>query len=75
MMMMEISLIFMFCYDLVTFGGKSSQSFVLLLSLLLIPFEFLFRTLESESEEVVNYRVQSSAEEFDYSTYSFILPM
>ena len=61
------------CYDLVTFGGKSSQSFVSSFSLLLILFKFLFRTFENESEEVVNCWVQSSAKEFDYSIYSFIL--
>ena len=61
------------CYDLVTFGGKSSQSFDSSFSLLSILFEFLFRTFENESEEVVNCWVQSSAKEFDYSIYSFIL--
>ena len=51
------------CYDLATFRGKSSQSFVSSFSLLLILFKFLFRTFENESEEVVNCWVQSSAKD------------
>ena len=61
------------CYDLVAFRGKPSQSFVSSFSLLLILSKFLFRTFENESEEVVDCWVQSSAKEFDYSIYSFIL--
>ena len=61
------------CYNLVGFEGKPGQSFVLSFTLLLILFKPLFRTLENESEVVVDYSVQSSAKEFYYSTYSFIL--
>ena len=61
------------CYDLVGFKRKPGQLFVLSFTLLLILFKSLFRTLENESEDIVDYLVQSSAKEFYYSTYSFIL--
>ena len=61
------------CYDLVAFGRMPSQSFVSSFSLLLILSKFLSRTFENESEEAVDCWVQSSAKEFDYSIYSFIL--
>ena len=53
--------------------SQVSRPFVV--SSLLLLLKSLFRTLESENEEIVDYWVQSSTEEFDYSIYSFILLM
>ena len=61
------------CYDLVAFRGKPSQSFVCRLPYSWYLFKSLFRTLEDESKNAVDCSVQSSAKEFYYLTYSFIL--
>ena len=55
------------------FEGKPSQSFVCRLSYSWFLFKSLFRTLEDERKNVVDCSVQSSAKEFYYSAYSFIL--
>ena len=61
------------CYDLVVLEGEPSQSFVVVVFTLSSCSSPCSGLLENESKDVVDYSIQSSAKEFYYSTYSFIL--